>query len=195
MHLIGCTFYGIFASGELQPWAEPPPEEQQVWAPPAGAITNDDPSQAGMMGTYMKETSFVSNSHLPLQGWFQLEASDYISPYLPICRAHPSTMSRAKCSNRMPLATAPLGTWPTIHLPWLALHHPLPSTLRLPRMAMWPAPATSTTRNHSHSRHSHNSQAPRIPTYSRPISSSSKLKVTYNSTDPINWYTIYEYSF
>ncbi|XP_030238353.1 probable vesicular glutamate transporter eat-4 [Drosophila navojoa] len=59
VHLIGCTFYGIFASGELQPWAEPPPEEQQVWAPPAGAITHgDDPSQAGMMGNYMKETSF-----------------------------------------------------------------------------------------------------------------------------------------
>lgn len=68
MHLIGCTFYGIFASGELQPWAEPPPEEQQVWAPPAGAITNDDPSQAGMMGAYMKETSFVSNPSLPLSG-------------------------------------------------------------------------------------------------------------------------------
>ncbi|EDV31741.1 uncharacterized protein Dana_GF15508, isoform B [Drosophila ananassae] len=58
VHLIGCTFYGIFASGELQPWAEPPPEEQQVWAPPAGAITNTDPSQAGMVGNYMKETSF-----------------------------------------------------------------------------------------------------------------------------------------
>lgn len=63
VHLIGCTFYGIFASGELQPWAEPPAEEQQVWAPPAGAITHgDDPSQAGMMGNYMKETSFVSQA-------------------------------------------------------------------------------------------------------------------------------------
>ncbi|XP_051858473.1 vesicular glutamate transporter 1 isoform X2 [Drosophila albomicans] len=58
VHLVGCSFYGIFASGELQPWAEPPAEEQQVWAPPMGAITNDDPSQAGMMGQYMKETTF-----------------------------------------------------------------------------------------------------------------------------------------
>lgn len=67
VHLIGCTFYGIFASGELQPWAEPPPEEQQVWAPPAGAITHgDDPSQAGMMGNYMKETSFVSQTRYAL---------------------------------------------------------------------------------------------------------------------------------
>jgi len=60
VHLVGCTFYGIFASGELQPWAEPPAEEQKVWAPPPGAITNTDPSQAGMLGDYMKETSFVS---------------------------------------------------------------------------------------------------------------------------------------
>jgi len=37
--LVGCTFYGIFASGELQPWAEPAAEEQKVWAPPPGAIT------------------------------------------------------------------------------------------------------------------------------------------------------------
>ncbi|XP_018790158.1 PREDICTED: vesicular glutamate transporter 1 [Bactrocera latifrons] len=53
VHLIGCTFYGIFASGELQPWAEPPHEEKQVWAPPMGAIA-EDPSQGG----YTKETSF-----------------------------------------------------------------------------------------------------------------------------------------
>jgi len=64
VHLVGCTFYGIFASGELQPWAEPPAEEQKVWAPPPGAITNTDPSQAGMLGDYMKETSFVS-----IQSW------------------------------------------------------------------------------------------------------------------------------
>ncbi|XP_013112212.1 vesicular glutamate transporter 1 [Stomoxys calcitrans] len=57
VHLVGCTFYAIFASGELQPWAEPPPEEEQkVWAPPMGAIT-EDPSQGGA-GGYMKETSF-----------------------------------------------------------------------------------------------------------------------------------------
>jgi len=30
-----------------------------VWAPPAGAITNDDPNQGG--GTFFKETSFVSH--------------------------------------------------------------------------------------------------------------------------------------
>lgn len=30
VHLIGCTFYAIFASGELQPWAEQPDEERKV---------------------------------------------------------------------------------------------------------------------------------------------------------------------
>lgn len=52
MHLIGCTFYAIFASGELQPWAEPPNEEQKVWTPTTGAGLGS--------GAYMKETTFVS---------------------------------------------------------------------------------------------------------------------------------------
>lgn len=29
IHYIGVVFYGIFASGELQPWAEPKVEEDQ----------------------------------------------------------------------------------------------------------------------------------------------------------------------
>lgn len=33
VHLIGITFYAIFASGELQPWAEPSVEEQKSWNP------------------------------------------------------------------------------------------------------------------------------------------------------------------
>lgn len=46
MHLFGITFYGVFASGELQPWAEPPNQEQTVWSP----------SKTG----YTAETTFVS---------------------------------------------------------------------------------------------------------------------------------------
>lgn len=30
VHFAGVIFYGLFASGELQPWAEPPPEEGGV---------------------------------------------------------------------------------------------------------------------------------------------------------------------
>lgn len=31
VHLCGCSFYAIFASGEPQPWAEPTAEEQDSW--------------------------------------------------------------------------------------------------------------------------------------------------------------------
>uniref|UniRef100_A0A336M060 CSON006318 protein n=1 Tax=Culicoides sonorensis TaxID=179676 RepID=A0A336M060_CULSO len=31
VHLCGCTFYAVFASGEPQPWAEPSAEEQESW--------------------------------------------------------------------------------------------------------------------------------------------------------------------
>lgn len=53
VHLTGITFYGIFASGDLQPWAEPTIEEQKAW----------DPVSAGAI----KETSFVSASKLILR--------------------------------------------------------------------------------------------------------------------------------
>lgn len=31
--MFGVTFYGIFCSGELQPWADPTLEEQKRWNP------------------------------------------------------------------------------------------------------------------------------------------------------------------
>ncbi|XP_014244679.1 vesicular glutamate transporter 1-like [Cimex lectularius] len=37
VHFIGITFYAIFASGELQPWAEPPDEKKKQWDPLEGA--------------------------------------------------------------------------------------------------------------------------------------------------------------
>lgn len=46
VHLCGITFYGIFASGELQSWAEPIVPEKTVWSP--------------SRGDYNAETSFVS---------------------------------------------------------------------------------------------------------------------------------------
>lgn len=46
VHLFGITFYGIFASGDLQPWAEPVVQEKTVWSP--------------SKGEYNAETSFVS---------------------------------------------------------------------------------------------------------------------------------------
>ncbi|XP_067135474.1 vesicular glutamate transporter 2-like [Centruroides vittatus] len=41
IHLAGVVFYAIFASGELQPWAEPPAEEVLPWNPLEGAFKND----------------------------------------------------------------------------------------------------------------------------------------------------------
>lgn len=31
VHFVGITFYGLFASGDLQPWAEPTEEQQAEW--------------------------------------------------------------------------------------------------------------------------------------------------------------------
>jgi hypothetical protein len=50
VHFIGVTFYAIFASGELQPWAEPSPEELARWSEEAEAkyptlIAKHPPSQ------------------------------------------------------------------------------------------------------------------------------------------------------
>ncbi|CAB0006143.1 unnamed protein product [Nesidiocoris tenuis] len=38
VHMCGVTFYGIFASGELQPWAEPEPTESKPWDPMENAM-------------------------------------------------------------------------------------------------------------------------------------------------------------
>lgn len=54
VHLIGCTFYAVFASGELQPWAEPTLAEQKAWEPTAGTHPAH-PAHAPHA-----ETSFVS---------------------------------------------------------------------------------------------------------------------------------------
>ncbi|KAL0267539.1 UNVERIFIED_CONTAM: hypothetical protein PYX00_009784 [Menopon gallinae] len=39
VHFIGVTFYAIFASGELQPWAEPTPEQLKAWEEAAAAAS------------------------------------------------------------------------------------------------------------------------------------------------------------
>ncbi|KAL1139802.1 hypothetical protein AAG570_006779 [Ranatra chinensis] len=42
VHVIGVSFYAIFASGELQPWAEPPEEQKKAWDPMEGAKSPPD---------------------------------------------------------------------------------------------------------------------------------------------------------
>lgn len=42
VHLFGITFYGIFASGELQPWADPPAPDMPVWSPTKGGYPTEE---------------------------------------------------------------------------------------------------------------------------------------------------------
>ncbi|CAO1352353.1 unnamed protein product [Diamesa hyperborea] len=53
VHLVGITFYGMFASGDLQDWAEPTLEEQKAW----------DPVNSGIM----KETTFNDPNAMTMQ--------------------------------------------------------------------------------------------------------------------------------
>lgn len=43
VHFSGVIFYGIFASGELQPWAEPGgiPKEEKPWNPFENAVQSE----------------------------------------------------------------------------------------------------------------------------------------------------------
>jgi ACS family sodium-dependent inorganic phosphate cotransporter-like MFS transporter 6/7/8 len=46
VHFIGVTFYAVFASGELQPWAEPPAEKKKVWNPLEDSFQGDLPKSS-----------------------------------------------------------------------------------------------------------------------------------------------------
>ncbi|XP_046664364.1 vesicular glutamate transporter 1 [Homalodisca vitripennis] len=48
VHFIGVTFYAIYASGELQPWAEPESEEKKPWDPLEGAKPQWDPMESAI---------------------------------------------------------------------------------------------------------------------------------------------------
>ncbi|CRL01215.1 CLUMA_CG014417, isoform A [Clunio marinus] len=68
VHLTGITFYGVFASGELQPWAEPTMEEQKAWDPTApGAIKEtsfNDADAMNMQINHTKQVSYGATEHV-----------------------------------------------------------------------------------------------------------------------------------
>lgn len=70
VHLFGITFYGVFACGELQDWAEPPVQEQTVWSP----------TKAG----YTEETSFVSLNIFSALLFYANACSSVLSIYWPV---------------------------------------------------------------------------------------------------------------
>ncbi|XP_069687183.1 vesicular glutamate transporter 1 isoform X1 [Periplaneta americana] len=64
VHFIGVTFYAIFASGELQPWAEPAAEEKKPWNPLEDAFQGEmPPTSEGIQGQQTQLTS-----HAPTYG-------------------------------------------------------------------------------------------------------------------------------
>lgn len=64
VHFFGVTFYAIYASGELQPWAEPPDTDKKPWDPLEGAKAQWPPAESkiasppdkGVKCSYMKNT-------------------------------------------------------------------------------------------------------------------------------------------
>nr|CAD7451867.1 unnamed protein product [Timema tahoe] len=51
VHFVGVTFYAIFASGDLQPWAEPVNlDEKKPWNPLEDAFQSDPPGQEVLQG-------------------------------------------------------------------------------------------------------------------------------------------------
>ena len=68
VHLCGITFYGIFASGELQSWAEPTIEEQRAWNPMEAGVEKetaiDDPQTTQINKTKTANYGAVQSSHV-----------------------------------------------------------------------------------------------------------------------------------
>lgn len=52
IHFLGITFYGIFASGEIQPWAEPPPGEDELSIKATTPVMSGPGQQNGKLATY-----------------------------------------------------------------------------------------------------------------------------------------------
>ncbi|KAJ9581262.1 hypothetical protein L9F63_023559, partial [Diploptera punctata] len=95
VHFIGVTFYGVFASGELQPWAEPPPEEKTKWNPLEDSFpTEPPPSTEEEQG---QQTQL--NSHGPTYG--SVEQTSIAGQQPPA--AYPSTNPFINHAQQQPL--------------------------------------------------------------------------------------------
>lgn len=68
IHFGGVIFYGLFASGEKQPWAEPPPEDEgPSWNPLENSFGPDPAKQNGGPG-YEVTTSLTEGGQQPSYG-------------------------------------------------------------------------------------------------------------------------------
>lgn len=71
IHICGVIFYAFFASGELQPWAEPPKDEEsmqmeQTQLGPSGPEGYYD-QQMGGAGAYAGQTTWDTNTQAQYQ--------------------------------------------------------------------------------------------------------------------------------
>ena len=69
IHFAGVTFYGIFASGEKQPWADPPEDDDvgtpaPVKSPPPLPPPEQPPSAAGSAGRPAEMSSYGATTAL-----------------------------------------------------------------------------------------------------------------------------------
>lgn len=116
VHLCGITFYGIFASGDLQPWAEPTLEEQKAWDPVAtGTVketsfvrfsfgsqrtslikyflnSQNDPSAMNMQINHTKQVSYGATEQVPGNPFNQVPTANTINPNPSNPFAFPNTI-------------------------------------------------------------------------------------------------------
>ncbi|EEB20314.1 conserved hypothetical protein [Pediculus humanus corporis] len=83
VHFVGVTFYAIFASGELQPWAEPTPEQLKAWEEAAtgnkSQIVRPPPPRPPIPGEKTIETQLTNT--LPQQNYGATEPSNPSNPF------------------------------------------------------------------------------------------------------------------
>lgn len=84
VHLVGITFYGLFASGELQPWAEPSLEEQASWDNGPKPVTKDDGmKETNLVRKSLKNEVTLCLSHGPGHGWPMENKPKNVAPTAP----------------------------------------------------------------------------------------------------------------
>lgn len=63
VHFTGVVFYAIFASGEKQPWADPP-HEPDTWRPEPTAVTDDTTGKLTSYGAVGKGEVIYFQKHI-----------------------------------------------------------------------------------------------------------------------------------
>ncbi|XP_077287741.1 vesicular glutamate transporter [Arctopsyche grandis] len=89
VHFVGITFYGLFASGELQPWAEPTEEQQAEWENAAKkpqikditqAETNLDADSSSQIIPQQAASNYGAVQHVPGNPFANYVEQEQIQP-------------------------------------------------------------------------------------------------------------------